>query len=304
MLEVTEVSFKTIDGLTLRGDLYTASRPTGSPGPAVIITPGFNCVKEMFVPEVAEQFQKAGISALIYDPRTLGLSDGLPRNDIDPARQTSDYSDAVTFLRSLPAVDPSMIGVWGMLFSGVVALSAAALDPRIRFCIAICPLMDLEYEPAKFPIVLSKLQRDRESVLAGNEPLYVPVLTPEGKNPAGMGLGADKEEFDYMVNAKTRGAPRHENHTTFQTYYKIKLWQPQGIMRYIANTPVLMVVPELDQISPPQAQIELHRSFPEPKMLHIAPGKGHLNVLSGDDFPVLAEMQSNFVKDIISRNHA
>ena len=150
----------------------------------------------MFVPDVAEQFQKAGITALIYDPRTLGLSDGLPRNDIDPARQVSDYSDAVTFMKSLPNVDSSKIGIWGMSFSGVIALSAAALDPRIRFCIAICPLLNLEYEAAKFPKVLAKLQQERESQLIGNKPLYVPVLTAEGKNPAGMGLGADKEEFD------------------------------------------------------------------------------------------------------------
>ncbi|KAI4704395.1 hypothetical protein J4E81_001461 [Alternaria sp. BMP 2799] len=298
-IDIQEVEFKTIDGLTLRGDLYNAAVSSGK-GPAVIITPGFNCVKEMFVPDVAEQFQKNGIMALIYDPRTLGLSDGLPRNDIDPARQVSDYSDAVTFVKSLPNVDSSMIGIWGMSFSGVIALSSTALDPRIRFCIAICPLLNLEYEAFKFPKVLAKLQQDRESQLGGNKPLYVPVLTAEGKNPAGMGLGADKEEFDYMVNAKTRGAPRHENHTTFQSYYKIKLWQPQGVMRYLDRTPVLMVVPELDQISPPEAQIALHATFPEPKVLHIAPGKGHLDVLSGDDFPMLSDLQANFVKKIVA----
>ncbi|KAH6883100.1 Alpha/Beta hydrolase protein [Alternaria rosae] len=298
-IDIQEVEFKTIDGLTLRGDLYNSPVSSGK-GPAVIITPGFNCVKEMFVPDVAEQFQKNGITALIYDPRTLGLSDGLPRNDIDPARQVSDYSDAVTFVKSLPNVDPSMIGIWGMSFSGVIALSATALDPRIRFCIAICPLLNLEYEASKFPKVLAKLQQDRESQLTGNKPLYVPVLTAEGKNPAGMGLGADKEEFDYMVNAKSRGAPRHENHTTFQSYYKIKLWQPQGIMRYLDRTPVLMVVPELDQISPPEAQIALHGTFPEPKVLHIAPGKGHLDVLSGDDFPMLSTLQADFVKKIVA----
>ncbi|KAI4952621.1 hypothetical protein J4E91_003093 [Alternaria rosae] len=298
-IDIQEVEFKTIDGLTLRGDLYNSAVSSGK-GPAAIITPGFNCVKEMFVPDVAEQFQKNGITALIYDPRTLGLSDGLPRNDIDPARQVSDYSDAVTFVKSLPNVDPSMIGIWGMSFSGVIALSATALDPRIRFCIAICPLLNLEYEASKFPKVLAKLQQDRESQLTGNKPLYVPVLTAEGKNPAGMGLGADKEEFDYMVNAKSRGAPRHENHTTFQSYYKIKLWQPQGIMRYLDRTPVLMVVPELDQISPPEAQIALHGTFPEPKVLHIAPGKGHLDVLSGDDFPMLSTLQADFVKKIVA----
>lgn len=199
-MEKREVEFKTLDGLTLRGDLYPARSSSSTAGakggPAIIITPGFNCVKEMFVPEVAEQFQKADITALVYDPRTLGLSDGLPRNDIDPARQVSDYSDAVTYVSGLPGVDPAQVGIWGMSFSGVVALSAAALDPRIRFCVAICPLLNLEYDEAKFHKVLAKLQQDRESQLAGNPPLYVPVLTAEGKNPAGMGLGADKEEFD------------------------------------------------------------------------------------------------------------
>lgn len=148
------------------------------------------------MPEIAEQFQSAGITVLVYDPRTLGLSDGLPRNDIDPARQTSDYSDAITFVRSLPGVNPSRVGVWGMSFSGVIALSAAALDPRIRFCIAVCPLLNLEYENSIFPRVLAKLQQDRESILSGNQPLYVPVLSSEGKNPVGMGLGADREELD------------------------------------------------------------------------------------------------------------
>ena len=110
-----------------------------------------------------------------------------------------------------------------------------------------------------------------------------------------------------MVNAKSRGAPRHENHTTFQSYYKIKLWQPLGIIRYLGTTtgtPVMMVVPELDMISPPEAQIALHDTFPEPKLLHIAPGKGHLNVLSGEDFPMLSEMQAQFVRDRVGLTKA
>lgn len=63
----------------------------------------------MFVPEVAEQFQLANITALIYDPRSLGLSDGEPRNDIDPMKQVSDYSDALTFLLTHPLVNPGQI---------------------------------------------------------------------------------------------------------------------------------------------------------------------------------------------------
>ena len=254
------------------------------------------------MPEVAEQFQAASITALIYDPRTLGLSDGEPRNDIDPMKQASDYSDALTFLRSIPIVDPDAIAFWGQSFAATIALCAAALDKRTKCCIAICPLLNFEFTLEKFPKVLAKTMRDRESQAAGNAPTFLPVLTENGENPAGMGLGADKEEFDYMVNAKSRGAPRHENRTTLQTYYKIVMWQPHGIIKYITPTPVLMVVPEKDMISPPEDQFALFDTFPQPKKLHVAPGKGHLNVLSGDDFPMLCKMQVEFVRSILKRD--
>ncbi|KGO72703.1 hypothetical protein PITC_056890 [Penicillium italicum] len=291
------VEFPTLDGLKIRGWLYPAQKR----GPAIIVTPGFNCVKEMFVPEVAEQFQKANITALIYDPRSLGESDGEPRNEIDPLKQVSDYSDALSFLRTLPIVDPDAIAFWGMSFAGAIALCAASLDKRAKLCISVCPLLDFELTPEKFPRVLAKSMQDRESQLVGNAPIFLPVLTEKGDNPAGLGIGADKEEFDYMVNAKTRGAPNYENRTTLQSYYKIISWQPHGIMKYMAPTPVLMIVPEKDMISLPEGQLALFETFPEPKKVHIALGKGHLNVLSGDDFPALSQLQVEYVREILAR---
>lgn len=141
------VKFKTLDGLMLAGVLYSADQR----GPGVIITPGFNCVKEMFVPEVAEEFQKHGITALIYDPRNLGESEGTPRNDIDPMKQVSDYSDALTYMRTLTIVDPERIAFWGQSFAGCIALCAASLDKRAKLCISICPLLNFELTPEKFP---------------------------------------------------------------------------------------------------------------------------------------------------------
>ncbi|KAI9642740.1 hypothetical protein NHQ30_008471 [Ciborinia camelliae] len=292
-----DVEFQTLDGLTIRGTLYPASKR----GPAVIITPGFNCVKEMFVPQVAEQFQKHNFTALIYDPRSLGLSDGEPRNEVDPMKQVSDYSDAFTFLTTLPIVDKDEIFFWGQSFAGCVALCAAALDKRAKACISICPLLDFSLTPNTFPRILAKSMKDRESRAAGNDPMYLPVLTADGKNPAGLGIGADKEEFDYMVNAKKYGAVRHENRTTLQTYYKLIMWQPHGIMQHMADTPIMMVVPELDMISPPEQQFKLFDTFQGPKKCYVSPGKGHLDVLSGEDFESLCEMQVKFLHGFLQK---
>ena len=256
----------------------------------------------MFVPEVAEWFQAHGTTALIYDPRTLGLSDAMPRNDIYPSKQAEDYSDALTYLSSLPIVDPDRIAFWGMSFSATIALCASALDKRAKLVIAVCPLLNFELTPGTFPKVLAKSMQDRESRLKGNPAFYLPVLTEQGQNPAGMGIGADKEGFDYMVNAKSRGAPNHENHTTIQSYFKIITWQPHGVMKYMGDTPVMMVVPEMDMISPPAEQYALFASFKgEDNLLHTAPGKGHLNVLSGDEFPALQGLQSQFLETIMNK---
>jgi fermentation-respiration switch protein FrsA (DUF1100 family) len=179
----------------------------------------------MFVPEVAEQFQAHGITALIYDPRNLGESEGAPRNDIDPIKQVSDYSDALTFMRTLPIVEPERICFWGQSFAAAVALCAAALDRRAKLCIAICPLLNYEFPPDKFSRVLATSMRDRESQLAGNPPVTIPV-----QNSAGLAISATEGELDFMRNAQLR-YPGYINQTTLQTYYKLIMWQPHSISK-------------------------------------------------------------------------
>jgi alpha/beta superfamily hydrolase len=161
----------------------------------------------MFVPDVAAYFQAAGITALTFDPRTLGVSDGSPRNDIDPWKSAEDYHDALTFLKTQPTVDPDKICYWGFSFSGMVSLTAAALDKRAKLVIAVCPLTDFTFPIEKWPKVLAMAQRDRESRLKGNDAFFLPALTESGENPTGFGNGTAKEDFNLILTAKTI-APR------------------------------------------------------------------------------------------------
>lgn len=98
------------------------------------------------LPECASAFQMMGITTLLYDPRSTGSSGGEPRNDIDPPQAVGDMSDALTHLISLPTVDPSQAGVFGISFGGTVALTAAAVDPRARLVVAVAPLAELDFE--------------------------------------------------------------------------------------------------------------------------------------------------------------
>ena len=197
----------------------------------------------MFVPQVAEVFQEVGINALVYDPQSSGEIDGQPRNEIDLSKQVSDYSDALSFLLARKTVDPDRIAVWGMSFSGTIALCAASLDKRARLCIAACPYLDLEPPPEKVPQVLVKCMKDRESRHVGNPPTYLPMLTVTGRNPAGSHLDPTPEELKLIFTAQGRGAVNFENRSTLETYYKFLTWSPEDIMKYLPPTPVCLLCP-------------------------------------------------------------
>ena len=250
----------------------------------------------MFVPQVAEAFQGVGINALVYDPRSLGESDGHPRNEIDPFKQVSDYSDALSFLLGRKTVDPERIAVWGMSFSATIALCVSSLDKRARLCIAACPYLDLKPPPEKVPQVLAKCMKDRESRHLGNLPTYLPMLTATGRNPAGLHLHPTPEELELVLTAQERGAANFENRSTLETYYKFLTWSPEDIMKYLPPTPVLFIVPEQDTWSPPEEQLALFGTLASPKRVHTVPGKGHLTLFNSEVFSDLMQLQVDFLK--------
>ncbi|KAL3417437.1 DltD domain-containing protein [Phlyctema vagabunda] len=287
-----DVSFMTVDGIRLSGFLYSASRR----GPAVILTPGFNCIKEDFYQGFCECFQKAGISALIYDPRNTGTSGGFPRNDIDPIRQVEDYSDAFIYLTTLPIVDPSAIVFWGVSFTGATVVAAAAIDKRIAAVICVAPILQYSYLSDDYQdTAISKMFRDRESqILHGNPPFFVSTTESRGLVPANSHIDVNPREGEAPLTHNRGG-------TTIQSFYRSLLWQPVplGVMHRIDPTPVMFMTPENDTISPTQNQIDLFATLKGPKRFHLALGRGHVNVLMGDDMAMLAKVQTDFIWQVV-----
>ena len=247
------------------------------------------------MPQIAEVFQEAGINALVFDPRNTGESDGQPRNEIDPSKQVSDYSDALSFLLAQKTVDPKRIALWGMSFSATIALCAASLDKRARLCIAACPYIGLKPPREKIPQVLAKCMRDRESRHMGNPPTYLPMLTATGRNPAGLHLHPTPKELELILNAQRRGVANFENKSTLETYYNFLAWNPEDIMEHLPPTPVLFIVPEQDTWSPPERQLALFETLACPKLLRKVRDKGHLTFFEGEQFAVLVSLQGEFL---------
>jgi pimeloyl-ACP methyl ester carboxylesterase len=306
--------FRTLDGTVLRGRLYAAPRL----GPAVVMCPGvsssvqrlhertltsrkFNCVMDMVgMPDVAELFQKAGISVLQFDPRNTGTSDGTPRNEIDPMKQVEDLSDALTFLGTQPEADATNLGLWGFSFGGTVSLCAAALDKRAKFVVAVCPLSDLDFEPGKQLKVLARAIKDRESQLLGNAPFSIPVLNANGENPVGFGHGIDKERYAKLIHAGHQLAPNHVNRVTLQTYYKMVMWQPFPLWLLLSPVQVMFVTGELDQMSYPELQKSRFEELSCTKRIYLRETAGHEDIMSGEHLIPVVHAQIQFIGDVFA----
>ncbi|KAF5531536.1 peptidase S15 [Fusarium mexicanum] len=280
-----DIEFPTLDGITLRGWLYPATKR----GPGMILSPGFNMPKDAIIPDICKWFQERDITCLAWDPRGIGSSDGEPRNDIDPRQEAEHLHDAVTWLSKNPLIDATKIALWGLCFGGNVTLAAAALDKRVAAMISVAPLIDSTGLPERRQPILELAMYDRADRLKGDDPMYLPYVNEDGSVPNGLQLAAD------MMPALDRLGIPVENRVTVQTYYRALTWSVLNLVEYIAPTPAMMVTPEFDVSCPTKDQLKAYECMGEPKELDVLKGKGHLDWIFGD-VDIILNRQLDFLK--------
>src|SRR5467141_3383489 len=134
----SEVRFPAADGVELGAWLYLR-KDDAQRSPAITMAHGYAGVKEHGIARFAEAFAAAGFVVLLHDHRTFGVSDGEPRQDVDPWRQIADWRRAISYLESRAEVDASRIGIWGTSYAGGHALVLGATDKRVACVVAQVP---------------------------------------------------------------------------------------------------------------------------------------------------------------------
>jgi len=262
MSDFERIEFKAFDGTTLRGDFF---RSEGEARPVVVMTQGLTLLKEHYIDDTARRFREAGISALVYDHRGFGSSDGLPRHQTSPAQQAEDYHDAVTAAMGLPGVDPGRVGIWGIGHSGGAAMMAAGDDPRVKVAVLHMPFVSGALDASNFPPgMLDRAWRDREAVVANpnRETAYV-TLWPDSLENARGEKGertflTGEDAWNFISGGLKRSGPAGtpwENRITLQSFYHIARVEPRDFIGRIAPRPLLYLAAEVDLISGP---LKLH----------------------------------------------
>lgn len=131
----SKVTFHNRYGITLAADLYVPKNASGKLA-AIAVSGPFGAVKEQASGFYAQTMAERGFLTLAFDPSFTGESGGEPRYMASPDINTEDFQAAVDYLSCRDDVDPERIGIIGICGWGGMALSAAALDTRVKATVA------------------------------------------------------------------------------------------------------------------------------------------------------------------------
>lgn len=279
-----DVEFKS-KGEACRGWFYAPDEGV-PPFPAVVMAGGWCYVKEVVMPHYAEHFLGGGLAVLIFDYRNLGASDGLPRQHLDPWEQIEDYKNAISFVQTLPEVDPERIGIWGISYSGGHVLVVGATDPRVRCIVSQIPVVDgymnmrRVHGEREFRKLLQLITQDRKARF-GNEAerSYIPMSAPDPDRT--LCTWPFPDVYDTFRQIRETEAPRHEHRSTVESVELLLSYTVFPYVRRVFNIPVLMIVAENDEKTLWDLEIEAFNEIPAAsKRLSVLSEVTHMSLYS------------------------
>jgi len=279
-----DIRFTVDGGIKLGAWLYLPNNAR-SHCPAITMAHGYAGTREHGIANFAEAFAEAGFVVLLHDHRTFGVSDGEPRQDVDPWRQIADWRWAISYLESRSEVDASRIGIWGTSYAGGHALVLGATDKRIACVVAQVPTISgyqqglRRVPPDGIAALEAALNDDERAQARGESPQLQAVVSND------MGVAAayrSLDAIDFYLQPLGPGA-RWENVVTKRSTWLARMYEPGVWAPRIGPTPLLMIVAKHDTITLTDLALEAYERAHEVKKLVMIPG-GHFDpYLSGFD---------------------
>ena len=116
-------------GETITGILYMPKGITNPPG--VVVLGPYSFVKEQAPLQYGTRLADEGYAALIFDPRTVGESTGVPRRLENPLMKNEDVVSGLDYLASRGDVDAKKLFLVGVCQGGPECLDVASYDDRV-----------------------------------------------------------------------------------------------------------------------------------------------------------------------------
>lgn len=286
-MEPTKVYFYS-GGHRLTGFWY-APKVSAGRVPGVVCCHGFSGMIEVQMVGIPEALSEAGYGALTFYCRGIGESEG-PRGRVLPWEQVEDIRNAVTYLQTRDEIDPRNIGAFGSAWGCSTAVTAAAVDPRIKCLVGTVGIGDCErwlkgerprWEWAKF---LKRLEEDRRNrVLTGKSAVVHPneIHIPD----RAASEARDRRWNAFIEKSGYAGYP-------LETAEAVIEFKPERHVRSIAPRAVLFIHMGDDVTVPPEESRSLYEQAGEPKKLVVMEGRTHYDTFQFTNPKVFGELMA------------
>ena len=242
----------------------------GQKVPALVMCQGFSLVKEVWLPKNAAELNRAGYATLSLDYRYFGESEGEPRCRLVPRHQVLDVRAGLTFLETVPEVDTSRLGVFGISLGASVAVGVAGTDERVKALVAVAGPGDLERvwaAFADFPKFREKVLAARRTYVSTGEVTYaaVPKL-----------LSSDPATCELLVK-ESANHPTWRLEVTFESLADLFEFAPEDDLPK-SRAASLFVYPGEDALITKSEMVSLYAKARGKKKLVSLPGLAHHEV--------------------------
>jgi dipeptidyl aminopeptidase/acylaminoacyl peptidase len=267
------------DGFKLDADIYLPpGYREGERRPALLAISGYTGLKPLHPARFARTFAPRGYVCLAFDYRGFGDSEG-PRGRLVPQEQVEDTRAAISFLETVPEVDPERIGLIGWAVGGGIAIEEAADDPRVKAVAAFNSVANggrttrACHTDESWAELLGEIAEDRrERSRTGESRLVHPFHV----------LPLDKQTGGY-VNEELYKASGYGADVSLEAADFLLRFQPEVHVDRIAPRPLLLIHGGENRLYSPDESRLLYSRAGEPKRLVILEGKGHTEWMFDDD---------------------
>jgi uncharacterized protein len=288
-------------GVTLAGHLY---RPPGvkesERTPAVALCGPISSVKEQTLPHYAERLADAGYTALTFDPRSFGESEGEPRAHYDPNLVIEDYANAVSHLLTRDDVDPDRLAVVGVCMGGGYAVSTAARDKRLKAAVSIAggyniggtfqQFFGVDGFAAYYRQVNVLVQRQYQT----GEVEYIPTIAKSLSDDVPVAAMPNEEAYSYYDRTSKADAPNWSSRMTAASLLPYFIYNAVVHAPLVAPTPLLIVHGTTDTaLLPEYAQAAYDAALGTKELVWI---EAHNHIELYDQDPYVSEAAAHAVR--------
>ena len=256
---------------TLAADLYLPDNPDGR---AVVLCCGYTGIKDLYLNDMARRLAAAGFTALTFDYKGWGKSEGEPRLRLNPYGRVEDTLAALTFLQSQPGV--KSLGLYGISYGGSSAAFSAAIDDRVKAVVSVTAVGD----GARWMRGVRTPWEFRALVARGFEDWAQQVTAGQsGMADRSEVLQHDPQSAEIAAAAR-RNLPGAAMQVPLEMVHETLHFKPEWVVDRISPRAALFITSDADELVLPEESERMHAAAGEPKRLVVLKGYGHYQVFT------------------------